>query len=76
MRMSDTPMGCALTLAIATSAAISQQQQGPNLADGGKKEPNDAVRLLDTSARLLDYGRKNKEPIAWQASRSTGSWAI
>lgn len=64
MRLSYLAMSCALTLALATGAAISQQQQGPNLADGGKKEPNDAVRLLDTSARLLDYGRKNKEPIA------------
>jgi hypothetical protein len=64
MRASIGIAGACLALSLAAGVAIAQQQQGPNLADGGKKEPNEAVRLLDTSARLLDYGRKNKEPIA------------
>ncbi len=53
-----------LALAFAISAGSAFAQQGTNLADGEKKEQNDIVRMLDTSARLVEYGRKNKEPMA------------
>lgn len=62
--MKSTVLLTGMAIAMTITGAAFSQQQGPNLADGEKKEQNEVVRLLDTSARLVEYGRKNKEPTA------------